>query len=161
MISSTTPKSVYARKAAATITKAADPATLSLFKTAPLVAGAGACDPDGVAAIDGGLAAGDADGDTGGEGGELTVAGDGAVADPLSTGAEAVGEFADGVTATGAGAIALLGAAVGDVAGEEAGDCCAIVELTSKAATSINTILELAIVEIEKEKTGILERVCA
>ncbi|KAI9095727.1 hypothetical protein K1719_026287 [Acacia pycnantha] len=82
-----------------------------LFKTAPLVAGAGACDPDGVAAVDvvgelAGIDLGDSDGDDmGGEGGELTVA----------------------------------------------GDCRAIVELTNKAATSINTILKLAIIEKEEK----------
>ncbi|KAI9095688.1 hypothetical protein K1719_026248 [Acacia pycnantha] len=79
-----------------------------LFKTAPLVAGAGACDPDGVAAVDvvgelAGIDLGDSDGDD--MGGELPVA----------------------------------------------GDCRAIVELTNKAATSINTILKLAIIEKEEK----------
>ncbi|KAI9095662.1 hypothetical protein K1719_026222 [Acacia pycnantha] len=135
-----------------------------LFKTAPLVAGAGACDPDGVAAVDvvgelAGVDLGDSDGDDmGGEGGELTVAGEGAVAYLLSTGGEAFGEFAEGVAAIGAGAIAFRGrAANGDFAGEEAGDCRAIVELTNKAATSINTILELAIVEKERERVYVPE----
>lgn len=112
--------SLYISNAAAKITTAADPVRLSLFKTAPLAAGAGA--PVGVAEIDeGGVAgapAGDSGVDGGGEGGELAVVGE--RAEPLS-GGEASGEFADGVAA-GDRDLALRGEATGDLAGEEAGE---------------------------------------
>jgi len=123
----------------------ADPA--SLFKTAPFVAGPGAS-AGGPEIVDGGTsgvaAFGDSEGDVGGAGGDVPVAGEAA--------GETAGESDDGGTTTGDGAgdNALLGGVatgvlVGDNAGDEAGDW-AIVELINKEASSI-TAKEGVIVE--------------
>lgn len=129
-------------KTAAKIT-AADPATLNLFKTAPLASGAGASDggkeiEDGEVA---GAPAGDSEVDGGGDGGDLTVAGEGE--GPLVTEGEVSG---DGENAFGGVA---ADEPVGEEAGVDAGDW-AIVKLTKSAATSIDTAQQRAIIEREK-----------
>lgn len=129
----------------------------NLFRAAPFSAGAGAS--DGVWAIEeGGKAVVEGTGEDkegGGDGGESTVAGDGALAGG-DTGDLTVGEGADtggltvgeGADTEGAGVAALGGVAPGDLVGGDTGDDagdCATEEPTNTAISIKNAKLERAI----------------
>ena len=104
---------LYINKAAAKTTKAADPATVNLFKAAPFAEGPS----EGGVEIDDGVTAGETAGESeeagGGDGGELMAEGEGDGALFTGTGGDAAGESAEGE---------IVGVATGDMVGDEDGD---------------------------------------